>query len=280
MRILVTGANGYVARWVVPGLSRQHEVVLFARQAPGVAAAIPPGASFVCGALEALDDCRRAAEGVEAIVHLGGRPVPKPDTFRANVLGTYHVLEAAREMGVRRVVLASSMCVLDNCFRTSGRPYEIEYLPFDEAHPSRIEDVYGLSKQAGEQALEAFVRAGSFEGIALRLAWCWGPKEIEWRRREPLDHDRFKDGFWGYVDVRDAARAFAQAVAAWNLPRFGVYYVSAADTYADEPSADLLRRYYPQHAHLAAALKGHQAFYDWQAAHHDLGYAPQHSWRD
>jgi nucleoside-diphosphate-sugar epimerase len=281
MKVLVTGANGYVARWIIPELQREHEVVAFARQAPGGADSALPGVSFVAGDLAVLDDCRRAAEGMEAIVHLGGRPIPKPDTFEVNVLGTYHVLEAAREMGVRRVVLASSMCALGNCFRSTGRAFEIEYLPFDEAHPSHIEETYGLSKLVGEQTLQAYTRACDLEGVALRLAWCWGPKEVEWRRSETLNHDQFKSGFWGYVDTRDAAQAFRQAVETetGKLPRFGVYYISAADTFAGEPSAELVRRYYPQQARLADSLAGNQAFFNYQAAHRALGYAPQHSWR-
>jgi len=50
---------------------------------------------------------------------------------------------------------------------------------------------------------------------------------------------------------------------AGKLPRFSVYYVSAADTYGADASAGLLRRHYPRHARLAGALAGRQAFFDW-----------------
>jgi nucleoside-diphosphate-sugar epimerase len=279
MKVLVTGANGNLARALVPALRRDHEVILFSRK-PSLEPAAA-GLRHVAGDLNDPADCLRAADGVEAIIHLGGRPVPTPDTFQVNVLGTFHMLEAARAAGVRRFVLASSMCALGNCFRTTGHAFEIEYLPFDEAHPSRIEEGYGLSKVVGEQTLQSYARAHVLEGVALRLAWCWSAKEVAWRRSQQLDHEQFMSGFWGYVDERDMARAFRLAVeaASANLPAFGVYYISAADTFADEPSAALVARYYPQAQRWAQALVGHAAFYSGQAAAAALGYVPQHSWR-
>ena len=140
-------------------------------------------------------DCRAAVRGVDAIAHLGGINIPSDDTFRVNTLGTYYLLEAAREAGVRRVVQASSNCALGHCFRVTGRPFEVKYLPFDEEHPSCVEDNYGLSKLVNELTLQTYSHAYGIEGIALRLNWCWGPAEIEWRTKQAFNPAELAKGF-------------------------------------------------------------------------------------
>jgi nucleoside-diphosphate-sugar epimerase len=70
---------------------------------------------FMRGDTRTADDVRRAVEGVDAVVHLaawhsGHRPpVSDATIFAVNVDGTFHVIEACRERGVRRLVFASSM---------------------------------------------------------------------------------------------------------------------------------------------------------------------------
>src|SRR5690349_1114731 len=116
MRVLITGASGYVPKFVIEDLEADHDLVLFSRRHPAEGPHGPrTAAPFVRGDLTRLDDCRRAVEGVDAIAHIGANNWIGPDTFRNNVLGTYFLLEAAREAGVRRLVFASSNCVLGHC---------------------------------------------------------------------------------------------------------------------------------------------------------------------
>jgi nucleoside-diphosphate-sugar epimerase len=102
------------------------------------------------------------------------------------------------------------------------------------------------------------------------------------RRDEPFDSARHTGGFWCYVDMRDAAQAFRKALEqpSAGQPHFGAYFISAADTMADEDSAELVERFYPQYRHLAGTLNGRETFFSNGAAGRDFGYAPQHSWQD
>jgi nucleoside-diphosphate-sugar epimerase len=282
MRVLVTGASGYVPKHVIEDLATDHELVLLSRRHPAESPhATRTAAPFIRGDMTVLDDCRRAVEGVDAIAHIGANNWISPDTFRNNTLGTYYLLEAAREAGVRRIVFASSNCVLGHCARISG-PFLPDYLPIDEAHPSRVEDNYGLSKLVNEQTLDAYAHAYGMESIALRLAWCWGPAEYARRFERPFDAGQHTGGFWAYIDMRDVAQAFRQALHATLAvqPSGRAYYISAADTMADEPSAALIARFYPQLQQQAATLNGHQSLFSWQAAHAAFGYTPRYSWRD
>jgi nucleoside-diphosphate-sugar epimerase len=282
MRVLITGASGYVPKFVIEDLEADHDLVLFSRRHPAEGPHGPRAAApFVRGDLTRLDDCRRAVEGVDAIAHIGANNWIGPDTFRNNVLGTYFLLEAAREAGVRRLVFASSNCVLGHCASISG-PFIPDDLPIDERHPCRVEDNYGLSKIVNEETLAAYARAYGIESIALRLAWCWGPAEHTWRLEQPFEPGPHAGGFWAYVDMRDVAQAFRCALHAEfpGPPACHAYYISAADTMADEPSAELIARFYPRLRDRAARLVGHESLFSWRAAHAALGYTPRYSWRD
>src|SRR5919106_3213772 len=109
-RVLVTGSTGAIgqplSRYL---LKRGHHVRGFARRpSPGLDDAVQ-------GDLTDRDAVRRAVDGVDTVVHLGAYPNPADFIevlLGPNVVGLYHVCEAAAEFKVRRLVLASSVQVI------------------------------------------------------------------------------------------------------------------------------------------------------------------------
>jgi nucleoside-diphosphate-sugar epimerase len=274
MKVLISGATGAVAQFVITELADRHALTLFVRRP------VESNHSSIVGDLRSMENCRQAVAGIEAIVHLGAISEPSSEAFDVNVQGTYHLLEAAREAGLKRVIFASSNCVYGHCYRISDRPFPLQFLPIDESHPGYPEDNYGLSKLLAEELLATYSRTWGMQTASLRLNWVWGPKEIEWRRGfEELDLARYAPYFWAYVDGRDVARAVRQALEAPGLPAHGTYNISADDHMADESSAELLGRFYPQ-VTLRHDLPGRSSFFSWRAAEKAFGYQPQHSWRE
>lgn len=112
----------------------------------------------------------RVAEGCDGIVHLGGisDEADFHDLAEVNIVGSYHVLEAARRAGIHRVVFASSNRV------TGMYPAGTTV---DPAMPVRPDGFYGVSKVAGEalcslyadkfQLLTVSVRIGSYEELPM-----------------------------------------------------------------------------------------------------------------
>ena len=115
------------------------------------------------------EDCRDALEesmaGAVGVVHLAG--IPSEDTWtrvrRANIDGTYRVLEAARRTGVRRVVLASSNHAVG--FYPTGTLARTD-------SPPRPDSYYGVSKAAMEALGSLYTDKYGLEVVSLRIGLC------------------------------------------------------------------------------------------------------------
>jgi len=282
MKILVTGGSGNVGTAVVAELgSAGHEVIVFDVKPPRSS-----GVNFIQGSVTEPECIEGAVDGVDAIVHLAAIPAPRPeiapvDFMRVNVTGTFNVLEAAGKRGVKKVALASSDSSLGFVFSTHR--FSPEYFPIDEAHPLRPQDPYGLSKLIGEELCKAASRKYGISTICLRFCWVWF--EDTFPQRAAIlkgDPAALSKTMWGYVGVRDAAQACRCAVECDSA--FGddnAFFITAEDTYADTPSLELIRTYYPGVLRIADAYlhEAHKALFDISKARLLLGYRPQHGCR-
>jgi nucleoside-diphosphate-sugar epimerase len=160
-RVLVTGARGLIYSYAAPYMDGDREIIATDIHAsPGVQR------------LDLLDyDAVVAAmEGVDAVVHLAiatrrelkhlSRHEIDDEQMRVNVSGTFHILHAAAEMNVSRVVYMSSMTVV------MGDPR----LPrFAHDMPPRPRDLYAQTKLTGEHLCELYARTRGLTAICLRL---------------------------------------------------------------------------------------------------------------
>lgn len=159
--VLYTGGTGRMGRVIREGLAGRYDrVVLFARHAPEEP--LHPAEEVVIGDLGDLDGLTRAAAGVDVIVHLGGiaDEAPFDDIRTSNIDGTYHVYEAARRAGVRRVVYASSNHVVGFHEATAV---------LDESAPLRPDTFYGVSKAFGEALASLYHDKWGVESVLLRI---------------------------------------------------------------------------------------------------------------
>jgi UDP-glucose 4-epimerase len=297
MKVLITGASGRLAEWIVKSLRDEHELVLFSRTQP------PEDRRdlhWIRGDLNSLAYCRRAVEGVQAIQHLGavpwpsdhpgqradreesGAPVPPLDaTIHTNIIGTYYLMQAAVQAGVERVIMAGSNCAFGHGYRISDRPFPFRYLPLDENHPSDVEDSYSYSKLAGEELLASFTRAYGIRTYVTRPAGICPPQ----RRREIAAGAKPAAGWtewlWGYVPSEDlAAMHRLLLIGGEELPKHRVYVANAKDTTALEPTCELIERFQPKLLPLANEIDGHAAFFSTARAERELGWQSQLTWRE
>ncbi|WP_069884535.1 NAD-dependent epimerase/dehydratase family protein [Streptomyces luteocolor] len=163
--VLLTGAAGGLGtlmRGLLPAYG--HDLRLFdVRPIPGE----PDAVTADLADKEAL---RAAVRGVDAVLHLAG--ISLESTFdkilRANIEGTYNLYEAAREEGVRRVVLASSNHAVGFTPRPEG---DDPLIPVDT--PRRPDTFYGLSKSFGEDLAQLYWDKHGIETVSVRIGSCF-----------------------------------------------------------------------------------------------------------
>jgi nucleoside-diphosphate-sugar epimerase len=274
-RICVTGASGKAGQATTKDLLAYGHEVIATDLAPAPA---ETGTSFLRADLTDYGQVVELLHDVDAVVHLGNIPAPgrhtPATTFNANSAMNGNVFLAAAQVGLRRVVWASSETTL-------GLPFgdvPPRYAPVDEDHFPHPTSTYALSKVVGETIAAQISGWSGIPFVGLRLSNIFLPHDYARVRSFWADPHARKWNLWGYVDVRDVAAACRLAL---DAPVEGStnLIIAAADTIMDRPSADLLHEVFPK-VETTREITGFETLLAIDRARETLGFAPQHSWRD
>lgn len=172
MKILVTGANGFIGRVLCPALQQRGHAV---RKAVRAQSGNVPADTVAIGHIDQQTDWTAALQGVDAVIHLAARVHvmresaldPLAAFRRINVAGTEHLARAAAAAGVKRLVYVSSVKV--NGEETA--PGE----KFSEDDAPAPQDPYGVSKLEAEQALHLVAHDTGLEVVIVRPPLVYGP---------------------------------------------------------------------------------------------------------
>jgi UDP-glucose 4-epimerase len=278
MRIAVTGGSGKLGRTVVRTLREEgNEVVNLDRfgERGHFTQVDLTDYGQVIDAIAGIDDRH---DGVDAIVHLAALPAPglasDVATFHNNMLSTFNVFQAAKRLGITRIVYASSETVL-------GLPFDVPppYIPVDEEYPARPESTYSLVKHLEEQMAIELVRWNPELSItALRFSNVMDPADYVAFPSFDADASARKWNLWGYIDGRDGAQAVSLALAKAG-PGFERFIIAAADTVMSRPNAGLVAEVFPD-VPVRGDLGVNDTLLSIDKARRLLGYEPRHSWRD
>ncbi len=177
MKALITGGAGFIGSHLAEALCRRGvRTVVLDDLSSGSLRNLPSGEGhleFHQGSITDPDALRRALAGCDRVFHLAAlvsvpQSLAQPrESHRRNVVGTLEVLTAAREAGVRRVVLASSSAVY-------GDGPELRK---HEALPPRPLSPYALQKYTAEQYARLFHAWYGLETVALRFFNVFGPRQ-------------------------------------------------------------------------------------------------------
>jgi nucleoside-diphosphate-sugar epimerase len=284
--LLVTGGAGFIGSHLCEGLlARGYNVRVLDSLIYGRREWVPAGCEFILGDIRDLAACQRAAAGMAGIFHCAAmsRSGPSQDQIEvctgANITGTQNMLLAAREAGARRFIYSGSSTYYGN------RPP-----PHRESDPPDLLNIYGLTKQVGEQYCLMFDKDFDLPSLVLRYFNVYGPRQPETgayalvlgiflrRHAENAVLEIHGDGTQrrDFVHVRDVVAA---NIAAFESPLRGeIFNVGSGENISVKELADMISS---RHVHVAGR-KGDSAatLADISRIQAALGWSPKVSFAD
>jgi len=183
MKILITGGAGFIGSHLAEKLSKKNEVVVLDNldsyydikiKKENIKIVESKSAEFILGDVTNYNFMERIIKenNIEIIFHEAARPGVRysiKDPFlpnKVNVIGTLNILKVSLDSDVKKVIFASSSSVYG----------KMEYLPFDENHPTQPISPYGVSKLAAEHYCRVFYEVYGLKTISLRYFTVYGPR--------------------------------------------------------------------------------------------------------
>jgi UDP-glucose 4-epimerase len=255
MATLVTGGKGFIGSRIVRRLVEKGEqVVCFdLNSGSGRLSDIANAVTFVEGDIVRYEDIEEVIRdyGIERIAHsvffsaeergVSARPEDAEQLYRQQMImntGTFHVFEAARRAGIRRLIYPSSVQ-----YHGMDEPWTLPE-PVTEESPARPTTPYGIGKQLGERLALEYNRLHYMEIVSIRVPGVYGPGVRIGARGvnlvgtagaigQKVDFPYQKEQRMVLAHVDDIAEIFARALFG-PMPRHDVYhtgghYVSYGD---------------------------------------------------
>ncbi len=171
------GGGGFIGSHLTEALlNQQNNVTIFDRQdAPYLGLLEHKGAKIVFGDFSDPTAVEKSLTGVHAVFHLISTTVPKSSIddpifdIETNLIWTINFLNSAKNIGVKKVIFASSGGTV------YGIPREI---PISEDHPTEPISSYGIVKLAIEKYLRLFWKVYGLDYCILRVSNAYGERQV------------------------------------------------------------------------------------------------------
>jgi nucleoside-diphosphate-sugar epimerase len=204
-RILVTGGSGRIGGLVAANLQGRYDLTLLDRRPP-----VDPSLPFVYADISLANALAPHFQDIDTVLHLAADPrstAPWSSLFPNNIVGTYHVIQAACAAGCRRVVFASSLHAV------LGYPLHVF---IDSRTPPRPANLYGASKAWGEALARVYAAASSTSILCVRIGLVARPDAPQVTPGHPhLDR---------VVTERDLVNILAACIEAPANAHFGIFH--------------------------------------------------------
>jgi UDP-glucose 4-epimerase len=245
MQFLITGGAGFLGAALANSLVNQgHSVRVLDDLSSGDRSALQPAIHFTRGDINNIPLLWSMLQDVDCVYHLAARvsvaqSILYPRDYNAtNVGGTVSLMEAIRDAGVRRVVLASSGAIYGR------QPHQ----PVRETAVPNLDSPYAISKWSAEQYVHTIGNLWGIETVALRIFNAYGPGQSLPVSHAPVVPRFMKAALTGgsvvifgggeqsrdFVYVADVVQALIQAATAGQVNRMVLNIGSGQETTVNE----------------------------------------------
>ncbi|KAF2966923.1 hypothetical protein GQX73_g6670 [Xylaria multiplex] len=216
----------------------------------------------------------------DAVIHFAAYPrillVPDNECYKANVVSTYNVIEAASKLGVRKIIIASSETVYGVCFGEGDIDYE--HFPLSEDDDVNPMDSYAISKLCGERVARGFARRFGNDIYVLRIGNVIEPHEYarDFPRHVGQPETR-KRNAWSYTDARDLGQICDLCIQRDGLG-FQVFNATNDTITTVEPTLKFLEKMAPGTS-IIREMGEFEAPLSNKKIRDVLGFKEEHNWR-
>ncbi|KAJ5969103.1 Nascent polypeptide-associated complex subunit beta [Penicillium viridicatum] len=184
----------------------------------------------------------------DAVIHLAGYArnmlVPDNETFRSNTQGTYNIIEAGCKLGIRKIIIASSVTVYGVAFAQGDTNFPS--FPIHEDLDVNPTDTYAIAKLCGERVARGFAARFGVDIYILRIGRVIEPEEYNQDIFYSYVHEptMWKVHGWSYIDARDLG---GMCEAALRTDGLGFQVFNATNDHITNlrPTRDFLKSQFP-----------------------------------
>jgi len=232
MKVLVTGANGFLGSWLTRALIKDgHEVYALVRAQSDLSELEGVRCNYVYGDITDLESLYKSFENMDSVFHLAGliayKKAERAKMEKINVGGTANVIEACLTKKVRRLVFLSSVTAVGAGFKpqqilNEDSPYNVKKLDLG----------YFETKHDAEQLVLKAHREKNLDCVILNPSTIYGEGDAKKGSRKTqvkVAQGRFKFYTSGGVSIAAVEDVVAAIISAWKKGRNGERYILSGE---------------------------------------------------